>query len=115
MFAIYVLGECLEFFISLFGIKRSDIPWSAVILIGIGGIIGTDIGTGFFLVLGSFIGGVIGAFVVAFAYEYMRSGHSENAAELAFLAARTRFLALIGRLAAGFALVVLLVRQVFFL
>ncbi|MCD7975377.1 MAG: hypothetical protein LUF25_06370 [Phascolarctobacterium sp.] len=51
MFAIYVLGECLEFFISLFGIKRSDIPWSAVILIGIGGIIGTDIGTGFFLIL----------------------------------------------------------------
>ncbi|MCD8174432.1 MAG: hypothetical protein LUD41_00545 [Phascolarctobacterium sp.] len=55
--------------VSVCGIKRSDIHWSAVILIGIGGIIGTDIGTGFFLILGSFIGGVIGAFVVAFAYE----------------------------------------------
>ncbi|MCD8198749.1 MAG: DUF456 family protein [Phascolarctobacterium sp.] len=115
MFIIYVLGECWEFFISFFGIKRSDIPWSVVILIGIGGIIGTIAGTGFFPILGSFIGGVIGAFAVAFIYEYARSGQKENAFELAFRAARTRFLALIGKLAAGFALAVLLVKQVFFI
>ena len=68
MVLIYVLGEAWEFCVSLFGIKRYKVPWVAVLFIGVGGFFGTLIGTGFFPILGSFVGGVCGAFVTAFIY-----------------------------------------------
>ena len=57
MVLIYVLGECWEFCVSLFGIKRYKVSWFAVLMIGIGGFFGTLIGTGILPILGSFIGG----------------------------------------------------------
>lgn len=115
MILIYALGECWEFCVSLFGIKRRNTSWLAVLVIGAGGFAGTLVGTGFFPVLGSFIGGLIGAYVAAFIYEYLHSGERRNAFALALLAAKVRFMALIGKLAAGLALSVLLVKQVFFI
>lgn len=115
MVLIYVFGECWEFCVSLFGIKREKVSWLAVFLIGLGGFTGTIVGTGVFPILGSFIGGLVGAFVVAFVYEYMRSGIRSNAWDLAVKAARVRFLALIGKLAAGFALAILLIKMVIFI
>lgn len=114
MVLIYAFGECWEFCVSLFGIKKEKVSWLAVFLIGLGGFFGTIIGTGAFPILGSFIGGLVGAFVVAFAYEYMRSGVGSNAWNLAVKAAGMRFLALIGKLAAGFALAILLIKMVIF-
>ena len=113
MILIYVLGEGWEFCVSLFGIKRNKVSWFAVFLIGIGGFIGTLIGTGFFPILGSFVGGLIGAFTVAFAYEYLRSGMRQDAWHLAWETAKMRFLALIGKMCAGIALAILLVKQIF--
>lgn len=113
MVLIYVLGEAWEFCVSLFGIKRYKVPWVAVLFIGVGGFFGTLIGTGFFPILGSFVGGVCGAFVTAFIYEYLRSGMRQDAWHLAWETAKMRFLALIGKMCAGIALAILLVKQIF--
>ena len=115
MVLIYVLGEAWEFCVSLFGIKRYKVPWVAVLLIGVGGFFGTLIGTGFFPILGSFVGGVCGAFVTAFIYEYLRSGMRQDAWHLAWETAKMRFLALIGKMCAGIALAILLVKQIYLL
>ena len=66
-------------------------------------------------ILGSLIGGMMGAFVTAFAYELLHTGLSRNAWELAWAAAKMRFMAIIGKLVAGIALAALLVKQVVFL
>ncbi len=110
---IYAMGEGWEFCVSLFGIKRKKVSWLAVLLIGIGGFIGTLAGTAVLPVLGSFAGGIAGAYMTAFLYEYLNSGRSDNALALAMQAAKVRFLALIGKLAAGILLAVILFRQVF--
>ena len=115
MVFIYVLGEAWEFCVSLFGIKRYKVPWVAVLFIGVGGFFGTLIGTGFFPILGSFVGGVCGAFVTAFIYEYLRSGMRQDAWHLAWETAKMRFLALIGKMCAGIALAILLVKQIYLL
>lgn len=115
MVLIYVLGEAWEFCVSLFGIKRYKVSWVAVLFIGVGGFFGTLIGTGFFPILGSFVGGVCGAFVTAFIYEYLRSGMRQDAWHLAWETAKMRFLALIGKMCAGIALAILLVKQIYLL
>ena len=115
MVLIYVLGEAWEFCVSLFGIKRYKVPWVAVLFIGVGGFFGTLIGTGFFPILGSFVGGVCGAFVTAFIYEYLRRGMRQDVWYLAWETAKMRFLALIGKMCAGIALAILLVKQIYLL
>ena len=115
MVLIYVLGEAWEFCVSLFGIKRYKVSWVAVLFIGVGGFFGTLIGTGFFPILGSFVGGVCGAFVTAFIYEYLRSAMRQDAWHLAWETAKMRFLALIGKMCAGIALAILLVKQIYLL
>lgn len=112
MILIYAVGEAWEFCVELFGIKRKKVSWSAVFLIGLGGFIGTLLGTLIFPILGSLLGGMAGAFVSAFLYELHRTGISAQAMELAWAAAKMRFLALIGKLAAGIALAALLIKQV---
>ena len=113
MFCVYVLGECWEATVSLFGIKRKKVSWWAVLLIAIGGFAGTLVGTGIMPVFGSFAGGLAGAFTAAFAYEYLRTGQGQEAAALAWAAAKMRFLALIGKLVAGLALAMMLVKLVY--
>ena len=110
MAIVYVVGECWEFVVSLFGIRKEKVSWLAVFLIGCGGFIGTLVGTGFFPILGSFLGGVIGAFIAAFIYEYLHTGGSKDAWHLAWVAAKMRFLALLGKLTAGMVLAVMLVK-----
>lgn len=114
MILIYALGEAWEFCVSLFGIKKQKVSWLAVFIIGAGGFIGTVLGTALLPVLGSIIGGMMGAAAMAFMYELARTGIRSDALHLAWEAAKMRFLALIGKLAAGIALAALLVKQVFF-
>lgn len=114
MIIVYLLGEIWEFAVSYFGIKKERVSWFAVFVIGIGGFIGTVMGTGVFPIFGSFIGGLAGAFGAAFLYEYRRSGSRDDAVSLAFKAAKFRFLALIGKLTAAAVLAVLLVRLIIF-
>ena len=101
---IYVAGESWEFFVSLFGIKKEKVSWGAVFLIALGGFIGACIGTGILPILGSFLGGLAGAAAAAFLYEYNHSRNIENAKGLAWKAAKVRFLAMSGKLAASFCL-----------
>lgn len=114
MVLIYLLGEAWEFCVSLFGIKKEKISWFAVFLIGMGGFVGTIMGTTVFPILGSIIGGVIGASATAFIYELARTGLQKNAAHLAWEAAKMRFLAVLGKICASIALAALLIQQVFF-
>lgn len=115
MVLIYALGECWEFCVELFGIKKQKVSWTAVFLISAGGFLGTLFGTVIFPVLGSIIGGMIGAFITAFIYELFRTGLHQDALRLAVQAAKIRFLALIGKLAAGVALAALLLKQIVFM
>lgn len=115
MVLIYALGECWEFCVELFGIKKQNVSWAAVFLIGIGGFAGTLVGTMFIPVIGSIIGGMIGAFLTAFIYELLRTGLQKDAFNLAVKAAKIRFLAIIGKLAAGIALSALLLKQIVFM
>jgi hypothetical protein len=111
---VYLLGELWEFTVSFFGIKRKDVSWFAALLIGIGGFMGTAWGTLVLPVFGSIIGGVVGAAATAFAYELLRGGAQEHAVKLAWRAAKVRFLAMIGKLAAGITLAIFLIKQVVF-
>ena len=111
---VYLLGEIWESGMSFFGIKKEKVSWGAVFVIGIGGFIGTIIGTGFFPILGSFIGGCIGAYLAAFAFTYLQSGNKDNAFYIAWQAAKVRFLAMLGKMTAAFVLAVLLVNLVIF-
>lgn len=114
MVLIYALGEFWEFCVGLFGIKRSKVSWFAVIFIALGSFAGTLLGTLIFPILGSLLGGMAGAFAAAFAYELARTGISADAMHLAWTAAKMRFLAIMGKLAAGIALAALLLKQVVF-
>ena len=109
---IYLAGEIWESGMSFFGIKREKVSWGAVFVIGIGGFLGTVVGTGILPVLGSFIGGVCGAFLAAFGYTYLKTGSKENAFYIAWASAKVRFLAMLGKWTAGFALGILLVSMV---
>ena len=121
MVLIYALGEFWEFCVGLFGIKRSKVSWFAVIFIALGSFAGTLLGTLIFPILGSLLGGMAGGLaggglflVQAFAYELARTGISADAMHLAWTAAKMRFLAIMGKLAAGIALAALLLKQVVF-
>ena len=114
MVLIYALGEAWEFCVSLFGIKKEKVSWWAVFLIGLGGFVGTVLGTTVFPILGSIIGGIIGASATAFVYELLRTGVQRDAAHLAWEAAKMRFLAVLGKICAGIALAALLLRLVLF-
>lgn len=110
MVIVYLVGECWEFFVGLFGIRREKVSWFVVFCIGVGGFVGTVFGTGLFPILGSFAGGVIGAFIAAFLYEYIHSGTSKNAFHIAWAAAKMRCFALLGKLVACMVLAVMLVK-----
>ena len=71
---VYAFGEIWEFIVSFFGIRRHKVSWGAVFLIAVGTFIGAVIGTGFFPVLGSVLGGAVGSYIVAFGYEFMVPG-----------------------------------------
>lgn len=114
MVLIYALGEFWEFCVGLFGIKRRKVSWFAVIFIALGSFAGTLLGTLIFPILGSLLGGMAGAFAAAFAYELAHTGVSAAAMQLAWTAAKMRFLAMVGKLAAGIALAALLLKQVVF-
>lgn len=105
---IYIAGESWDFFIGFFGIKKEKVSWGAVLIIAIGGFFGAVIGTGMFPILGSFLGGLAGASATAYAYEYWRSRDFANARTLAWKAAKVRFLAMSGKLAAAFCLAYML-------
>ena len=103
---VYAFGEIWEFIVSFFGIRRHKVSWGAVFLIAVGT-------TGFFPVLGSVLGGAVGSYIVAFGYEFMRTRNKENAFALAWKAAQTQFVAMLGKIVASFAMALLLFKQIF--
>ena len=113
---IYALGEIWEFVLSFFGIKRQakDISWWGVFLIGCGTFVGTILGTTVFPASWCGIGGAIGAFAMAYLYEYLRSHNMQHAGLLAWQAAKMQFVAMLGKLVATFVLAILLAKQIFF-
>ena len=110
---VYLLGELWEAGMSFFGIKKEKVSWTTVFVIGLGGFAGTAVGTGFFPILGSFIGGCIGAFLAAFGFTYLKNGNQRDALHLAWQAAKVRCLAMLGKMTAGFVLAFFLVKLAF--
>lgn len=113
MFTIYVIGELWEFFIGFFGIRKEKASWFACLVIGLGGFCGAVIGTAVMPIIGSIAGGVLGAFITAFIYEYIRGESNVDALKLAWVSAKMRFLAVLGKFCAGIALGVCLFKIVF--
>ncbi len=113
LLAVYLAGELWEFLVSFFGLKaQGKLPWTGVLLIALGGYLGTGLGTLVLPLLGSFLGGLAGAFLGAYLYEYGASGRRAQARSLAWTAAKLRCLALLGKVAAALLLAILLVRLV---
>ncbi len=113
LFLVFAAGELWEFFISFFGIKRKNVSWRAVFMIGIGTIIGVIIGTGILPLFGSVVGGALGAGVTAFAVEYSKNSNKDDAWNLAFLALKTQLLAILGKITAGVVMASMMVLQTF--
>lgn len=101
LFLVFLLGEAWDFVVGFFGVKRKNVPWSAVFLIGVGSVLGVIAGTMFLPVLGSFVGGAVGASLVGYLYEYHQTKDKENAKRLAWLAFKVQFLASAGKIAVG--------------
>ena len=108
---LFFLGELWEFAMGFFGVKRSNVSWCAVFLIGCGTIVGAIAGTMLLPVLGSLIGGALGASGVAYLYEYRKSSNEADAKHLAWLAFKAQFLAAIGKVVAGLAMGILICSQ----
>lgn len=106
LFGIFCLGELWEFGISFFGIKKQDLPWSAVFMIAIGTLVGSVFGTMLLPVLGSLVGGAAGACLVAYGYEYQKNHDEENAKQLAWRAFKVQLIAAVGKLLTSIAMLV---------
>jgi len=111
LFLVFAFGELWEFFISFFGIKRKNVSWATVFVIGIGTIAGVIIGTAVLPLLGSVIGGVTGAGIVAFAIEYTKNSSKTDAWNLALLAMKTQLLAALGKITAGVVMASMMILQ----
>ncbi|HIU63784.1 MAG TPA: DUF456 family protein [Candidatus Avacidaminococcus intestinavium] len=112
-FIVFAIGELWEFFVSLFGVKRKNVSWFMVFVIGLGTLFGAIIGTAVLPILGSIIGGAVGAFLVAYIIEYAKNKSKTDAYNLAFLAFKTQLLAILGKITAGVIMAVMLIMQSF--
>lgn len=107
---LYLLGELWEFFVGYLGIKKEEVTWFSVILIGIGSFLGALAGTAFLPLLGSVAGAAIGAFVTAFLVEYIGGRGHERAVRVAWAAMRNHFLGLIGKLVFGVTILIMFIK-----
>jgi len=104
LLGIFCLGELWEFFIGFFGVKRKDIPWSTVGLIGVGTVVGSAFGTLLLPIFGSILGGAAGACLVAYVYEYQKNHNDEHARNLAWRAFKAQLLAALGKILTSIAM-----------
>ena len=101
---IFLFGELWEFVVGFFGVKRKNVSWLGVFIIGIGTVIGAVAGTFVLPVLGSLIGGAIGACGAAYLYEYRKSQNQADAKHLAWIAFKAQFLAALSKIISGVAM-----------
>ncbi len=113
MVLLYAAGEIWDFCIGYLGIRRENISWSAVALIGVGTLLGTLAGTAVLPILGSVAGGALGAFATAYVYQYWSTKDTDAARNLAYKAARNQFVALLGKLLVTVLISILFAKQIF--
>ena len=114
IFILFLAGELWEFLIGFLGIKKEKISWLSVLIIALGTISFAIAGSVVLPIIGSIIGGFLGAFVTAFFVEYFASTDSQRAFKLGWVAAKNQAFAVIGKLAVGIIIFVLLLRQIIF-
>ena len=108
---VFAAGELWEFFISFFGIKRKNVSWATVLVIGIGTIVGVIVGTAILPLFGSVAGGVAGSGIMAFTIEYKKNSSKADAWNLALLAMKTQLLAALGKITAGVVMASMMILQ----
>lgn len=111
LFLVFAAGEIWEFFVSFFGIKRKDVSWFTVFIVGVGALFGVIVGTAVLPLFGSVVGGALGAGIAAFAIEYARNRNRKDAWRLALLALKTQLLAVLGKITAGVIMACMMVLQ----
>ncbi len=111
--AIYLAGELWEFIVGYLGIKKEKVSWWSVLFIGIGTTLGALLGTAAMPVLGSLLGAMAGAFITAFIVEYFWGQDKSRAARVAWVAARNHCFGLLGKLAAGVTMAIIIIRALF--
>ena len=111
LFLVFAAGEIWEFFGSFFGIKRKDVSWFTVFIVGVGALFGVIVGTAVLPLFGSVVGGALGAGIAAFAIEYARNRNRKDAWRLALLALKTQLLAVLGKITAGVIMACMMVLQ----
>ena len=109
----YVLGELWDFLISFLGIKKEKVSWATLILIGIASVLGSLLGTLILPIAGSLLGAAGGAFAAAFGAEYFSGANQERAFKVALAAAKNHLWGIIGKLAAGVVMLVIVLRALF--
>lgn len=111
LFLVFAVGELWEFVVGFLGIKRKNVSWVEVFFIGLGTIFGVIVGTGVMPILGSVVGGSLGACATAFTIEYMKNKSKKDAWHLARLAFKTQLLAALGKITAGVVMACMMVLQ----
>jgi len=107
-----VLGEVIEFVAQIIGGKRGGASGAGNIGGIVGSIAGAILGAPFGLGLGSIAGALAGAWIGCFAVERLRQESHKQALEAAWGAFWGRSLGLVGKAAAGAAIIVLSVAKV---
>lgn len=112
MLILYLLGEAWELIIGFLGIRKENISYPKLIVIGIGSIVGSFFGTAILPILGSVVGAAIGAFATAYIVE-MLSGHDRSHSwRIGYIAAGMHMLALAGKVIIGCIMFILFISNV---
>jgi len=108
---IALVGEIFEFAAQIIGGKRGGASRAGNFGGVVGSIAGAILGMPFGLGFGSIVGALLGAWIGCFAVERMRQESAKRAAQAAWGAFWGRSLGLVGKAAAGAAIIVMSVAQ----
>lgn len=114
VFVLVLLGELWEFLVGFLGIKKEKVSWLSVFVIGLGTICFAIAGSFVLPIVGSILGGALGAFIMAFTVEYFSSKSHEKAYRLGWIAAKNQMFAIAGKIVVGLIAFILLLREIIF-
>lgn len=94
---IYLLGEIWGIASGYLGIKKENISYTKVAIIGFGSFVGGIVATPLLPIVGSLLGAALGAFLCAFAVEIATNRSARSAWHLACVAAWMQVVCVLGK------------------